>query len=237
MAVVAAEGVSVPNVQDIMLEDYPIDYVLRKDLGSIWISKRDFLKENYKLAEEKVKKIIGEILPLYSVYGGLKYANECGPNAKYIFNYYKGKYDVKILYICDNTISHNKMNNVLASRKLFFGPVGLTMGCTSYHAFPFFSDEGIYFAIETTICTPTIKLQFIFGKSEEEVLDVITNRYKMKKLKLTTNSTKNWYEFLMYGGGKKKTVRNKTRTHRIQRKRRLTLRRNHPRTNLTPPAT
>lgn len=152
--------------------------------------------------EGLVEKMYNTIQPMYDRTFKLVYSNLCGPNSKYVCQYFREKRlanETSMIIISDNDWKYSPSNKKREQnmKKIYntYGPSGLLINI-SYHAIPYIqimseTDEIIYhIAIETNISYP-YKLQFYVGQTYEELSYILTARYLCISFKIVEDLD-NW---------------------------------------------
>lgn len=201
-------------VKGLMLEDYAIDYV-KHSFGKqnwLWMSPRGVLQnpDNFRKAAalaasmdvtlEKAKEgvTVRQIFP----------PNACIANSRKIFN--KLGFNKKIVYLT--------LGSLAPALEALFDPTHILKGL-SYHALAMGSTAGdtpLFFAIESSLTRsmPPFWLQFIFARTEAELLDAIQHRYAAGKVVATGDPEKDYAELLGFVGGSRRSRRKTRRTRR-----------------------
>ena len=182
------------------------------------------------------KKINELLLPLSAMYTagatygythGPRFGNRCGDNANIIISKFREAVYTVAKIVIAGWDSHPLKQAIIDNRTALFGDVDFTM-FTTYHAFPlfYFSDVGLYIAIETTIRPSP---QFIIGNTTADIEEFIRARYLVKDFAITEDIVTDWETVLRaqcaksQGGSRRKTrrMRSKSRPRKTRQWTRL----------------
>jgi hypothetical protein len=158
---------------------------------------------------ELVEQLFKKIDPMYHTTFKLVYSNLCGPNSKYLCEYFREKNlasQTTMIIISDSDWKYNNKTSSKTFEKNMkiinnlFGSSILLINI-GYHALPYFTiinpdtpTTEYHIAIETNISYP-YKLQFYVGKTLEELSYMLNARYLCVSFKMI-HDLENWRQIL-----------------------------------------